>query len=224
MKVSVVIIAYNEEKYIGHCLESIKNQVEAPDEVIVVDNNSKDNTVKIAEQYGVRIVHEKQQGMTPARNAGFNAATGEIIARCDSDTVVPKDWIKKIKAYYNQKAFDALTGPTYLYDTTFPKSTFFTNIYILVMKLRLKGNDVLIGPNMILTKKAWETVKDEVCMNDKVVHEDIDLTIHLLHHGLRVVSKRDLVVGMSGRRIVRNPASFFIEYLVRNFTTFKQHS
>ena len=64
MKVSVVIPSYNEEKYIGRCLEGIALQIEKPDEVIVVDNNCTDKTVEIAEKFGATIIKEKKQGMT----------------------------------------------------------------------------------------------------------------------------------------------------------------
>jgi len=55
MKVSVVVPAYNEEAYIGNCLESLTNQKVKPDEIIVVNNNSTDATVKIAKRFPVRI-------------------------------------------------------------------------------------------------------------------------------------------------------------------------
>lgn len=56
MRVSLVIPIYNEEKYIKKCLDSVKCQVEKPDEIIVVDNNSTDNTVNIAKKYNVRLL------------------------------------------------------------------------------------------------------------------------------------------------------------------------
>src|ERR1035437_9820650 len=90
MKVSVVIPAYNEEKYIGACLDSLMDQKEKPDEIIVVNNNSTDNTAKIVKKYPVRLINEEQQGMIPARNRGFNEAKFEIIARTDADTILPR--------------------------------------------------------------------------------------------------------------------------------------
>lgn len=97
MKVSVVIPARNEEKYIGKCLQSLLEQEEKADEIIVVDNNSSDKTAEIAKSYGARVIKEKTQGITYARTLGFNSAKFEIIARVDADTTVPKDWILRIK-------------------------------------------------------------------------------------------------------------------------------
>src|SRR3989344_7027794 len=122
MKISVVIPAYNEEKHIGSCLEHFLKQEEKADEIIVVDNNSTDNTAKIANKYGAVVVREVKQGMIHARNTGFNSATFEIIARTDADTYVPKNWIKLIKDNYaKNKNLAGLSGPASFYD--FPISS-----------------------------------------------------------------------------------------------------
>lgn len=180
MKVSVVIPAYNEEKYIRKCLESIAQQIEKPDEVIVVDNNCIDNTVEIAQKFRAIIVKEKKQGMIHARNAGFDAAQYEIIARTDADAILPSDWILKIKEHFKNQSLGALSGPSYYYNlpkklqvSQFPSLYFFKIISFLIK------TDCLFGPNMILKKSVWEKVRKEVCLNDKKVHEDIDLTIHI---------------------------------------------
>ena len=72
LTISVVIPAWNEEKYIEEALDLIAKQTIQPLEVIVVDNNSVDNTVAIAKRKGARVIKEARQGITPARNAGFN--------------------------------------------------------------------------------------------------------------------------------------------------------
>lgn len=180
MKVSVVIPAYNEEKHIGKCLESIANQIEKPDEIIVVDNNCTDKTVEIAKKFNATIVREKKQGMIFARNAGFNAAQYEIIARTDSDTILPKDWISRIKKAFKDPGLGALSGPTYHYK--WPKSIKVSRLPSLMLFGLLSfifKNGCLYGPNMSLRKTVWEKVKGNVCLDDKKVHEDIDLSIHL---------------------------------------------
>ena len=111
MKVSVVIPAYNEEKYIKDCLTNLINQEEKPDEIIVVDNLSKDNTAEIVKKFDVTLIEARSQGIAQARDRGFNAAKNEIIARCDSDSIVPPDWIKKIKLNFSKNKIDALSGP-----------------------------------------------------------------------------------------------------------------
>jgi len=121
MKVSVVIPVYNEEKYIERCLESLQNQQEKADEIIIVNNNSTDKTYDLAKKYPVTIIREPIQGITFARNRGFNTARGDIIARSDADTIIPSDWIKKIKANFQKNKIDALGGTCIFYD--FPLQT-----------------------------------------------------------------------------------------------------
>lgn len=182
MRISVVIPAYNEEQYIEKCLESIANQTEKPDEIIVVDNNCTDKTVEIAKKFGVKIIKEKEQGMIQARNTGFNDAKYEIIARTDCDTLLPPDWISRIKNAFEDRDLGALSGPTYYHGYSFPRSKKISHIPSLMLFEILSflfKNGCLYGPNMSLRKSVWEKVKKDVCMQDKKVHEDIDLSIHL---------------------------------------------
>lgn len=98
-KVSVIVPAYNEEKRIKLCLDSILNQDHKGEyEIILVDNNSTDNTVKIARRFfpRVRIVPESKQGVIFARIRGIKEAKGEIISFTDADSIVPKFWLSKI--------------------------------------------------------------------------------------------------------------------------------
>lgn len=180
MKISVVIPAYNEEKYIGKCLESIVGQNELPDEIIVVDNNCTDKTVEIAQKFGARIVKEKKQGMIQARNAGFDAAKYEIIARTDADAILPPDWISKIKEHFKDPNLGALSGPASYFDmplisqiSTITTFTLFKTIGFLL------GHPMLFGPNIALRKSSWEKIKNDICLRDAEVHEDVDLAIHL---------------------------------------------
>ena len=180
MKVSVIVPAYNEEKYIEKCLESIINQEEKPSEIIVVDNNCTDKTAEIAQKFGARIVKEENQGMIHARNAGFDNAKYEIIARTDADSILPRDWISKIKRSFTDKDLGALSGPVYYYNL--PKILQISHLPTLVWFKFLGiifAHDYLFGPNMALRKSVWEKVKRDICLDDKNVHEDIDLSIHL---------------------------------------------
>lgn len=220
MKVSVIVPAYNEEKYIKACLEALTNQELKADEIIVVDNNCTDNTAKIAEEYNATIVQEKKQGLIYARNKAFNTARYEIIARCDADAKVPKDWIKKIRHQFEYRAIDALTGSVIFYDLPF-KSPVFANIFLSIMKFLQNGKDTLIGPNMAIKKSIWQKIKDNVCLDDKRVHEDIDLAIHILKSGGVIKVDTSLIVEISGRRIKNNPLSFFVEYPVRLIKTLR---
>lgn len=212
MNISVVIPAYNEEKRIGACLSSIYHQTELPFEVIVVDNNSTDKTAEIARQMGATVISETKQGITFARNAGFNAATGEVIARTDADTVVPRDWIEKIKNHFEKDPLlDAISGPA-----VFGIRMFTPLVRLLVFETNKKifGHYGLYGPNFAIRKSAWERVKDEVCLDDDRVHEDTDIAIHIGKSG-KIGYDKDLKVRTSARRLRQSPSSQLVEYLIK---------
>ena len=114
---SVVIPAYNEEQYLGRCLAALARQTYPADrfEVIVVDNGSTDTTAEIARRYGgVRVITKPRKGVARARQAGFAAARGAVIASTDADTVVPPFWVARIAEYFRaDPALGAVYGPVY---------------------------------------------------------------------------------------------------------------
>lgn len=213
MKVSVVIPAYNEERYIGSCLESLMNQDIPPEEIIVVNNNSTDKTAEIVNQFPVRLLTEDTKNVIIARNKGFDSAVNDILARTDADTQLPPNWIAKIKENFKNNTIDALSGPISYYDTPV-KTPFFSKIFYSVAE-NIFHYPVLIGPNMAITKKIWNQVKSIVCTDPTQVHEDIDIGIHIAEIGGKIMIDPDLVVQSSGRRIMHQPQSFFIEYTQR---------
>ncbi|PIP14796.1 hypothetical protein COW98_04655 [Candidatus Roizmanbacteria bacterium CG22_combo_CG10-13_8_21_14_all_35_9] len=228
MKVSIIIPVYNEEKFIENCLDSLMKQTEKPDEIIVVDNNCTDRTINIVKKYPeIKIIREEEQGITHARNAGFNKAIGDIIARCDADSILSNNWIKTIKKIFSlNKSVVAITQPVIFYDiplfgemTTFMVALFY--IYLLIPRLFI-GAYPLVGPALAITKKAWTQVKNEVCLDDRLVHEDIDLSFHIKKYG-KIYLNKDAIVKASGRRVKHNPWSFFGEYIFRFFKMLKNH-
>lgn len=223
MKISLIIPVYNEEKYIANCLDSITKQKIKPDEVLVVNNNCTDNTLAIVKNYPfVRVVNETKQGMIAARNAGFNAAAYELIARCDADTKLPSNWIMRIHRNFARYKIDALTGPIMFYDAPITTSLI-ARAYLDMMKPIHRGGETLVGPNMVITKEIWGKVKNKVCLNDRLVHEDIDLAYHIQEIGGKIKRDNSLVVGTSSRRMRKNPYSFFSEYPKRFMKTLLYH-
>jgi len=101
-KLSVVIPALDEEREIGECLASLASQTFSDFEVIVVDNGSRDATPAIAARYGARVFPEPRRGIPYARETGFRAARGKIIASTDADTIVPADWLERIHQVFEE--------------------------------------------------------------------------------------------------------------------------
>ena len=86
--VTVIVPAYNRERYLGAALESILGQDYRPLEVILVDDGSTDGTARVARSYpGVRYLYQPNQGAAAARNAGVAASRGEFLSFLDSDDV-----------------------------------------------------------------------------------------------------------------------------------------
>ena len=102
MKYSIVIATYKRAEDLRQTLESLAGlRPDGPWEVIVVDNNSPDETRAVVEQASVtfpvelRYLFEREQGRSPALNTGIRAARGEIIATTDDDVRVPADWLNR---------------------------------------------------------------------------------------------------------------------------------
>ena len=95
-KFSIIVPVYNVEKYIKKSLDSILNQSFKDYEVIVVNDGTKDNSIELIKDYPVKIINQKNQGLSVARNTGVKHATGEYIIFIDSDDWIEKDLLKKL--------------------------------------------------------------------------------------------------------------------------------
>jgi len=96
-EISIVMPAYNEAENIVPALTSLCcNITDKRVEIIVVNNNSKDDTEEWVRKCGVTCVFEGEQGIAHARTAGLRAARGKYILNADADTLYPKDWMNLI--------------------------------------------------------------------------------------------------------------------------------
>lgn len=162
-KISVVIPAYNEENTIARCLRSLVEQSVPREqiEIILVDNNCTDNTVKIAETFGsIHIIHEPTPGVGAARAAGWAVAKGEIIASTDADCAVPKHWLKKTMAYFDTHPETVAVSSGYL----FYDRDFFLNAIVRIFEHSLValswflagGVMALTANNMAVRRQAYQ--------------------------------------------------------------------
>jgi peptidoglycan/xylan/chitin deacetylase (PgdA/CDA1 family) len=111
--ISIVIPALNEEKFLPDCLKSLKNQDYTGDfEIIIADNGSTDGTVRIAREFGARVVPcPEKKSVFYARQIGADAAKGDIIAQADADTIYPRKWLGRIAAQFEKHPkMVAMTG------------------------------------------------------------------------------------------------------------------
>lgn len=228
---SIVIPAYNEEKVIRKCLESCVAQTHLADEVIVVDNNSTDDTAKIVRSMQraypaahIRLLRETEQGIIPARDRGFWAAKSEVLGRIDADSVLGPDWVRSVQHTFAKKQIAAATGPVVYHDMPLPKvGLAFDKQIRKALYNSAKDHTFLFGSNMAIRKTAWVQIQDLVHRDeDDQLHEDIDIALSLYRRGLYVAYDPEMVGGMSARRLEDKPRDFY-NYVMRFERTFQVH-
>ncbi|MDI6825970.1 MAG: glycosyltransferase [Candidatus Aenigmarchaeota archaeon] len=105
--ISIVIPTYNSESTIREVLDSLLKQrkkFREKVEIIVIDDGSKDNTLRIVKNYPIKLVKQRHKGPAEARNLGWKKARGKIVIFLDSDCKVGKNWLKNIlKPFENEK-------------------------------------------------------------------------------------------------------------------------
>ncbi|MGO9268030.1 MAG: glycosyltransferase [Candidatus Binataceae bacterium] len=112
--VSVVICAYNAERTMRDCLESLRKLDYPNYEVVIVDDGSRDSTAQISADFPeFRLIRQPNKGLSVARNVGAHAANGEIVAYTDSDCVVDPHWLTLMVRAMAENAFDGCGGPNY---------------------------------------------------------------------------------------------------------------
>jgi len=97
MTISVVVPVYNGERFVERCLDALSKQIRPPDEVIIVDDGSTDQSVALVESKPVQLIRQKHQGPAAARNRGVQAAAGELILFTDIDCEPEPAWVLEME-------------------------------------------------------------------------------------------------------------------------------
>ncbi|MBI2476275.1 MAG: glycosyltransferase family 2 protein [Candidatus Taylorbacteria bacterium] len=154
MKISIVIPAYNEERYIGRCLSSIfREGGENFAEIIVVNNGSTDGTAEVVGKFsGARLVSEPRKGPNAARQRGLLEVQSELVAYLDADTEIDKNWLPSAaKEFTRRPDLVCLSGPFFYWDLTRLESVLVrvywyclaTPVYFLLGYMAVGGNCVI---------------------------------------------------------------------------------
>jgi len=214
VRLSFVIPAYNEERYLPACLESILEQtrdLEESVEIIVVNNASSDRTREVALSYpGVIVVDEPRKGLPFARQAGFCASTGELIANVDSDSRLTPGWVRQVldtfaEAERKGKDLVALSGPVEYYDLRPSQQVSVHLFYLLAFMLYvlnryiLRAGSMVQGGNFVLRARALHEIGG---FNTAIAFygEDTDIARRLNRIG-KVVFTFQLKMYSSARRL-----------------------
>jgi glycosyltransferase involved in cell wall biosynthesis len=246
MRLSFVVPAYNEEAYLPACLESILSQIDPSTtnlpagtcEIIVVNNASTDRTREVALRYpGVIVVDEPRKGLTFARQAGFAASTGALIANVDSDSRLTPGWVAKVLATFAEAEANAaahpdarplvsFSGPLVYYDLT-PRQRRLVHVFYMtawttyaINRYILRVGSMVQGGNFVVNRAALEAIGG---FNTAISFygEDTDIARRLNDVG-EVRFTFDLKMSSSARRLksegmITMAARYSINYL---WTTF----
>jgi glycosyltransferase involved in cell wall biosynthesis len=159
---SIIIPAYNEERYIRKCLESVvRCRTDAVKEVIVVDNASTDRTAEVASSFpGIQVMKETRKGTGFARQRGYNAATGDVLVFLDADSTIDKAWLERIEEIFLARPHMAcLTGP-YRFDVAPCSVRVIAWLYwrLLAFPLSKITGKVAVAGNMAILHSALERI------------------------------------------------------------------
>jgi glycosyltransferase involved in cell wall biosynthesis len=194
---SCIIPAFNEEKCIGHCIDSIRLDTEA--EIIVVANACTDNTAAVARLHGAKVIEEPQKGLTRARQRGYLQAEGALLAFIDADNIVPAGWAKIAAAHFEEPGVVAVSGPfVYLDVSTLVRFLSFVFYRIALVSHRFIG-PMLQGGNFVIRASALDAAGG---FNTAVEFygEDTDTAMRLAKQG-KIIFDPKLWIYSSSRRL-----------------------
>ena len=210
MKISVVIPAYNEEKYIGRTLESVNNlELDGHElDILVIDPGSTDKTFEIAKKYGARVIKIEYNTIGNARQQGILLAAGEIVACTDADTILPKDWIIRHIAILKKPGVVCSCGGFRLIDGQFPIYHLANYVQpIFVWLIYFIFNIVIAtGQNIVFWKEKALKIGG---FDEKIgVMEDVDFVLRMKNAG-KVLYNHNIIIRASGRRSKEGLNYFF---------------
>lgn len=197
-RVSIVIPALQEEKYIGRLLSRIAAHPGL--EIIVVDGGSTDKTVDIAKNFTEKVYVLRERGIGRARNYGASKASGDIIIFMDADVDPPPDFLEKVtSAFRGSRDIVGLTCNIMPSDPL-PHELAFFKLYNLFFSILLRLKPHLRGEFLAVRRDAFIRVGG---FNENLpCCEDHELAFRLSRVG-RIIFLRDLVVYESMRRFRR---------------------
>jgi len=190
--ISVIVPAYNEEKNIARCIKSIKNSKypKSKIEIIVVDDGSTDNTIKICRQLGVKILRQNHKGKVEALNRGIKNSIHDLIITIDADTVVDRYSIKEIVKPMGKRNIGAVSGVA---KVTNKKSVLgiFQNVeYAYLQFVRETFSSIIkTSPGICgaFTCFKKESLKKAGGFSKKTSSEDFDIALQIKKAGYDVV-------------------------------------
>ena len=206
------------------CLRSLARQTRAADEIVVVDNASSDETAHVARKHGATVIYEPRPGITAAASRGYDAASADIIARCDADSVPAPDWIATIERRFREHPdVVAATGSATFYDLS-PLANWLARVFYLRAYFFWAGaavaNTPVFGSNFAMRASVWRDVSASVPRDNPDLHDDFDLSFRFSPRD-HVLFDPAMRVEISGRPFT--DARAFGRRIGRALATLREH-
>lgn len=211
--VSIIIPVYNVEKYLLACVNSVVNQTYKCLEIILVDDGSTDSSGRICDECAkldsrIKVIHKTNGGLSDARNAGIDAATGEYLAFVDSDDIIHTRFVEMLYALANYLNADI-------------SSVEFKNFYD---EETLDLEEILVGKTMILQseeaidKILYQNILDNSACNklyDRRLFDGLRFPIGKLYEDLAIFYK----VYERAKKVVHRREAYYFYRLRRDSIT-----
>ena len=211
-KISVVLLTKNSAETVSRTLESIISQTHKPDEIVVVDGNSKDGTQDIVKRYPIKLVTEPGLGFGHARNLGVKNAEGEIIFFIDSDCYADRRWIEKILPHFSDPNIAGVTGQTRLWNTNYGVARFLACVGGR-MDMPTKQQFVKIAPTMNLAIRR-EAILEVGGFDESLLRgEDTELT-YKVTRGYKILYEPESVMWFKGSPTLRIASKKCINHFI----------
>lgn len=196
MKTSVVVTVLNEEPSIAALLESLESQIKKPDEIIIVDGGSSDQTVNIIKSYQKIIKNLKllefRTTRSEARNIGIKSAKNQIIVTTDAGCFAEKHWIKKITQPFDDPKVDMVAG---FYEMIGGKSPLrrAMAVYVGVTPDKFDDHFLASARSLAFRKELWEKVGG-FPEGIKDTAEDTMFNYKIIKAGAKIARVKDAIV------------------------------
>jgi teichuronic acid biosynthesis glycosyltransferase TuaG len=184
--VSIVMPAYNCERYIDESIDSVLAQRYRDWELLVIDDGSKDTTFQAINEFSKKdyrikpLKNEKNMGVSATRNKGIELASGEWIAFLDSDDIwTPSKLEKQLEVAEKNSAEFVFTGASYINEDGQPYKGIF-EVPEKVTYKKLRNQNVISCSSVLVKKKYFKNIK----MEKDDMHEDFAVWLRILRLGI----------------------------------------
>ena len=203
--ISVIIPVYNVEQYLKQCVDSVLAQTYQNIEIILVDDGSTDSSDVICDQYKntdnrIKVIHQKNAGLSEARNHGFDSATGEYVYFLDSDDWIEKDTLSSLMqkahetnvdiVFFDSKSFEDSEKGYQIPQRYIRKHDYSTDEGLTVFEQMQKNKEFHSAVPLLFFRKSFLD-KSNICFYPGILYEDMLFTFEALTKAEKVVQCKE---------------------------------